>query len=209
MSATTRDDGSNKRKQAESSSKDLVASKKSRTSASNAPAQSLITPHESVISELSSKYNVLPGSVISSTPIRKRVTNVVDHLLEVVDQSRIALLYARTADVSKLITVVEQCKRILAAEGKAWYQYNQLFDQPEAPKKRDLVEETVLEKGGGGNDSDSDEFEVMHSRFEDAVLPPPTTRSVKSMRVFLSTVPIPELRAKKTVTIQSSEEVKR
>lgn len=209
MPATTYDDGSHKRKQAQSAQEGVITQKKPRTSASNKQPQMLITPHESIIAELNSKHKVLPASVISSTPIRKRVTSVLNHLREAPDQSRVALLYARTADVCKLITVVEQCKRLLVEEGKAWYQYNQLFDQPEAPKKRDLVEETVLEKEGEGGGSDSDDFEVMHSRFEDAVLPPPTTQSVKSMRVFLSTTPILELRSKRNVTTQSSDQAKR
>ncbi|RSM10477.1 hypothetical protein CEP52_003571 [Fusarium oligoseptatum] len=156
------------------------------------------SPHEAILAELRSKYEVLAVSVISSTKITKRITSVVSHLLEESERPRLVLLHARTADVCKLITVVEKCKRVLGEEGKAYYQYNQLFDLPEKPKKRDLVEETVLENDAEeGDGSDSDDFEVMHSRFEDAVLPRPSTRSVKSMRVFLSIAPIMELKSKK------------
>ena len=82
---------------------------------------------------------------------------------------------------------------------------NQLFDLPEKAKRKDIVEETILEKGvEDDDDSDSDDFEVMHSRFEDAVLPRPSTRSVKSMRVFLSIAPIQELKSKQGVAVQSS-----
>ncbi|CAF3445690.1 unnamed protein product [Fusarium graminearum] len=163
-------------------------------------------PHESIIAELKPKYDVLPASVISSTQIKKRVTHVANHLLAQGDRRQIALLYARTADVCKLITVVEKCKQVLSEEGKQHYQYNQLFDQPEKPRRKDIVEETILEKGTmdeEGDGSGSDDFEVMHSRFEDAVLPRPSQRIIKSMRVFLSIIPIPELKLKKGVTVQS------
>lgn len=204
MSTHGRNDGPQKRKQAEGLQQDASVSKKSRTAGRQPQTQSLITPHQPIIAQLAPKHNVLAASVISSTQIRKRVTYVVNHVIKESSEVRVALLYARTSEVCKLITVVEQCKRVLAEEGKSWYQYNQLFDQPEGEKKKDVVEETVLEREGDDG-SDSDEFEVMHSRFEEAVLPQPTTRSVKSMRVFLSLAPIPELKTMKDTTIQSSE----
>ncbi|CAM1500916.1 Fc.00g100780.m01.CDS01 [Cosmosporella sp. VM-42] len=205
MPASNREDVSNKRKQAGGLPIDKNTKKKSRTSESQPMKQSLLGPHQSILSELAPKYDALAASVISSTQIRKRVTYIANHLLGGSKLPRVALLYARPADACKLITVVEQCKRVLGEEGKTWYQYNQLFDLPEAPKKRDIVEETVLEREPE-DDSESDEFEIMHNRFEDAVLPPPTTRTVKSMRVFLSITPIPELRMKKDVTLQVVEE---
>lgn len=204
MSTHGRGDGPQKRKQDGGLQHGTSVSKKSRIAGRQPQAQSLITPHQPIIAELAPKYNVLAASVISSTQIRKRVTYVVNHLIKESSELRVALLYARTAEVCKLITVVEQGKRVLVEEGKSWYQYNQLFDQPEGEKKKGVVEETVLEREGDDG-SDSDEFEVMHSRFEEAVLPQPTTRSVKSMRVFLSLAPIPELKAMKDTTIQSSE----
>ncbi|RSL49561.1 hypothetical protein CEP53_009111 [Fusarium sp. AF-6] len=185
--------------------KDAGPQKRLRNQAPQSPTSALIAPHEAILAELRSKYEVLAASVISSTKITKRITSAVSHLLEESERPRLVLLHARTADVCKLITVVEKCKRVLGEEGKAYYQYNQLFDLPEKSKKRDLVEETVLEKDAEESDgSDSDDFEVMHSRFEDAVLPRPSTRSVKSMRVFLSIAPIMELKSKKDITIQSS-----
>ncbi|EQK98517.1 hypothetical protein G6O67_004448 [Ophiocordyceps sinensis] len=170
-------------------------------------APSLIGPHEAIVGTLQAKHNVLVASVISSTQIRKRVELAVAHLVVAADgpteKSRLVLLHARTAQVCKMITVVEQCKRILSAKGKAWCQYNQLFDLPVEPRRPDVVEETVLDKNGG--DSDHDDFEVMSSRFEKAVLPAPPTRTVKSMRVFLSRQPISELDNEGAVTIQTSE----
>lgn len=197
--------GSKKRQQLIDSglSPDLQ-SKKSRPQ--NTPQNVTLTgPHEAIISELHPKYNILPASVISSTQIRKRVIYVTKHLSPD-DQSRhLALLYARPADVCKLITVVEQCKRVLKEEGRACYQYNQLFELPLEEKKPDVVNETVLGGVEEGESSDDDAFEVMESRFEKAVLPPASSRGAKSIRVFLSSTPVPELKAKGDVTLQSSE----
>jgi len=205
MPATNLEQGSGKRKPDMSLSSDAQLIKRSRGHEVPTQTFTLAAPHESIITELKPRYDVLPASVISSTQIKKRITYVANHLLTRGDRPRVALLYARTDDVCKLITVVEKCKRVLSEEGKPYYQYNQLFNQPERPRRKDIVEETILEDGAmdNGDDSDSDEFEVMHSRFEDAVLPRPSPRTTKSMRVFLSTTPIPELKLKKGVTVQS------
>ncbi|KAH7255861.1 uncharacterized protein BKA55DRAFT_538229 [Fusarium redolens] len=194
-----------KRKPDTNISKDAHLPKRPRSNDPKTPIPALLAPHETIVAELNSKYDILPASVISSTQIKNRITQVANHIITQGDRPRVALLYARTGDVCKLITVVEKCKRIVNEEGKAYYQYNQLFDQPEKSKSKDIVEETILEKDAQeDNDSDNDDFEVMHnSRFEDAVLPKPSPRSVKSMRVFISTVPIQELKIKKGVTVQS------
>lgn len=157
-----------------------------------------------MIAHLQPKCNVLPASVISSTQIRKRVTQVTAHLSAPSALPAVALLHARTGEVCKMITIVEQCKRLLGQQGKSWFQYNQMFQLPQAATQ-DVVEETVLE-GEDEEGSSSDEgFEVMASRFADAVLPAPSKRIVRSMRIFLSGQAIPELGAKEGVTLQSSE----
>ncbi|KAF5018540.1 hypothetical protein F66182_9474 [Fusarium sp. NRRL 66182] len=205
MPATSLSRGSGKRKPEGIPSKDAQSKKRPRSDNAEPSTAALIAPHESIIAELKPKYDVLPTSIISSTQIKKRIIQVANHLLAQSDQPRVVLLHARTADVCKLITVVEKCKLVLGEDGKACYQYNQLFDLPKKPNKKDIIEETILEKGADEEeDSDSDDFEVMHSRFEDAVLPRPSTRSIKSMRVFLSIAPIQELKSKKGVTVQTS-----
>jgi hypothetical protein len=180
--------------------------KKGRSDLRAGGAVSLSAPHQPIITELSPKYHVLAASVLSSTQIRKRVVYVNSHLLEAAaERSPVALLHARPRDVCKLITIVEQCRRLLRDAGKPCYQYNQLFTLPSAPPAKDrldVVEETELREDSEAADSDDDDFEVMASRFEKAVLPPPTTRETKSMRVFLSIAPVPELRSKTDVTVQ-------
>lgn len=179
---------------------------------SSRPA-TLIGPHEAIIAELSSKYNLLPASVISSSKIRQRTTSATEHLLSIegTNKPRVILLHARTDCLSKLITIVETTKRVLGQEGKAWWQYNQLFEQSERAekKKKDVVEETMLEKGNVDAEEEEEEdsyFETMGTRLEEAIHPAPKAKVVKSLRVFLAIAPIPELRMKGDVTLQTSSD---
>lgn len=172
-------------------------------------AGALIQPHEAILAELSTKYNVLHASVISSSKIRQRTSSATEHLLPVEEtvKPRLVLLHARVECISKLITIVETVKRVLDQEGKAWWQYNQLYDQPEKPQKaRDVVEQTRLE-GVHANESDGEEedyFETMGARLEQAIRPEPKSRPVKSLRIFLAAGPVAELRMKGNVTVQTS-----
>ncbi|UKZ83324.1 hypothetical protein TrVFT333_011132 [Trichoderma virens FT-333] len=196
------DNASKKRKH---SSSQPASSKKPRTQGN----PTLLGPHEAILKELSAKHNVLPLSVLSSTQIRKRVSSATSHLLDKSTESRAVLLHARPADVCKMITVAEQCKRVLGEQGRAWFQYNELFDlPPEAKKKKNNVPEGVDVEEEAEEDSDSDEgaFEAMESRFEQAVLPPPRARTYKSLRIFISLQAIAELKSKENVTVQASED---
>ena len=174
----------------------------------------LIGPHETIISQLRPKYDVLAASVISSTQIRKRVTQAIDHLSKPKGSlPALVLLYARTAEVCKMITIIEQCKRLLNEDGTTWVQYNQLFELPADARNSEVVEETVIDRNQAGSedddhddDDDDDAFETMSSRFEKAVLPPQNERVPRSMRIFLSVQPVAELKADRDTTVQSSRD---
>ena len=199
-------------KKAQKSSSNIA---KSETTTSISPLQA---PHEKIISALSSKHNILASSVISSTKIQKRVTATTTHLLPLPGQTqenlpKVALLFARTREVHKLITVVEHVTRVLSEENKAWFQYNQLFESQE--KKRSVEETSVdvgsdqegnEEKEDDDDDDDDEAFEPMRTRFEKAVMPPAPSKMVMSLRVFISTTRITELDGMKGVTLQTSED---
>lgn len=161
--------------------------------------------HGDVIRELSPKFNVIPVNVISSSKIQQRVSSVKESLASsATDKPTVVLLHSRTKEVCKVITIVELCKRLCSKDQITLYQYNEMFELPDdqvKPSKREKIDQTVLAKG---NDSDDDDdFEVMQqSRILDAVLPAPPARKTKSLRVFLSTQPVPELKAKSSVTLQ-------
>ncbi|KAM0519476.1 hypothetical protein ACHAPE_003650 [Trichoderma viride] len=196
------ENSSKKRKQ--QSSSQPAPSKKPRTEGN----ATLTGPHEAVLKELSTKHNVLALSVISSTQIRKRVSSATSHLLDKTSNSRAVLLHARPADVCKMITVAEQCKRTLGEQGRAWYQYNELFDLPaEARKRKSASKKADLEEvDDDESDSDDNAFETMQSRFEQAVLPPPRARAYKSLRIYISSQPMSDLKARENVTVQTSED---
>lgn len=185
------------------------AEPKKSKAASNAPTTPLPS-HDALLAELKSKYDVLPAFTISSTKIQKRVTWLLQHLRKADGdpRKRAVLIYARPSEVVKMITIAEQVKRIVATgdEGGQWYQYNQMY---ELPPKAEVVEETMVGGGSGetgtGKDSDDDDFEVMDSRFERAVIPQATKRAAKSLSIFLSLVPMPELKARADVTTQTNE----
>ncbi|PTB68064.1 hypothetical protein BBK36DRAFT_1114493 [Trichoderma citrinoviride] len=184
------------------------SSKKPRTQENN---NTLIGPHEATLEELAPAHNVLALSVLSSTQIRKRVSSATSHLLQKASGSRIVLLHARPADVCKMITVAEQCKRVLGEQGQAWHQYNELYDLPPESAKKKQKKTTserveVDEEAEEESDSDKGAFEAMESRFEKAVLPPPRVRTYKSLRIFLSHEAIPELKSRENVTVQTSED---
>ncbi|KAG9254617.1 uncharacterized protein F5Z01DRAFT_654351 [Emericellopsis atlantica] len=198
-----------KRKQPDEQSSQASAVPK-RHCAEKPPSQpaDLSRVHESIALELRPKYNVLTTSIITSAKIRKRIASTNKHLLD--RDNGVVLLHARQSEVGKLITVAEHCKRILKEQGRSVYQYNQLFEVPEAlqkVKKPDIVEKTVLEDEDedGDGDAEDDYFETMQSRFEKAILPPAPKSLPRSMRVFLSLSPVPELKGKTNVTLQLTE----
>jgi hypothetical protein len=106
-----------------------------------------------------------------------------------------------------MITVAEQCKRTLGEQGRTWFQYNELFDLPAEARKRKTSSKKANSEEVEEEESDSDDsaFETMQSRFEQAVLPPPRARAYRSLRIYISSQPIADLKGKENVTVQTSE----
>lgn len=187
-----------------------------------------MTPHTPILKELGNKYDILPLSIISSTQITKRISQITSHLqsgdASTGDEKKpkIVLLHARPAEVCKMITVAEQCKRVIAEQGLCWWQYNEMFDLPgelqqrRTKKKVDgvevtVVEETKLPEAEGEDEEDDsdpedDAFETMQDRFEKAVGSGKSERKTKSLRIFLSTEAVPAVRSREAVTSQSSQD---
>lgn len=211
----TSSDGNRKRKSTVMIEPEDLKKKKKKTKSSHTGPPSTPTPHGALLEELSPKYDVLPAFTISSTKIHRRVEWLLLHLRKNNGDARkrVVLLYARPGEVGKMITISEQVKRIVAEEeeesgggGGQWYQYNKMY---ELPPKPEIVEETVLAGADGNEYSDDDDnddaFEIMESRFQQATVPQPTKRTQMSLSIFLSLVPIPELKAKEGVTQQTNE----
>ncbi|KAM0333219.1 hypothetical protein ACHAQA_001879 [Verticillium albo-atrum] len=181
------------------------------------PTVPLSAAHASVLADLKTKYDILPALVISSSKIQKRVTYLLQHLRRDSGdpRPRVALLHARPHEVCKMLTIAEQLKRSLAegaavGAGARWFQYNMLYAMPVRAKEAEAVDETVL--GGNGaaaseasDDDEDDDFETMENRFERAVVPPPSARVTMSLSIFISTVPVPELKVRDGVSVQLYE----
>lgn len=206
MPTTTASRGNKKRKKVtEEQQQSENQTKKLRRQDQQKPKVSLAELHQPIVKKLQEAgYEVLVASVISSTQIRKRVTQATAHLVALHEAKRLVLLHARTAEVCKLITIVELCKRTLSDEGKAWYQYNQLYELPE----RTSTEKTRKnsDSASRADESDSDGFEAMSGCSDKAAPMPAPKRRDMSMRVFLSAQPIPELRERQDTTEQRSSE---
>lgn len=161
--------------------------------------------HEATLAELRPKYDVLVASVISSTKIAARVQRVLGHLRtkpQPDGPAPLVLLHARPADVCKMITVAEKVK-VAMAEGGAAYQYNHLFELPPRPAVPDVVEETVLAGAKEGEGESDDGFEKLEI-FDRAANPREERRPVRSMGIFLAGEPVPELKGKGGVTVQTA-----
>lgn len=169
-----------------------------------------LSAHESILDQLQRKYDVLTASVISSTKINKRIVRLVEHLKNETDgggSSRkpgVVLLHCRAMEVCKMITIAENVKRVLTSDGKQWHQYNRLFLLPPTAKPKEEVEKTVLQNVENATGSESDDFEIMESKFERAVMPQRPERPPMSLSIYLSTTPVPELKAMDDITVQTS-----
>lgn len=188
-------------------------------------------PLQSLFSDLSPKYDIKSLSVISSSSISKRVDSALQHLsrFDLYDSSilpGIVLLYARSNSANKLITIAETVRRRIHEGGQKWYQYNRLYEmewaarQPQTstanPTTRDkkpvvtLVEDTIMSVEGQDqeDDEEDDDFETMQPRtvFERAVHGEERVRPTACMSIFLSRIPVPELKTMENFAVQSNEE---
>lgn len=213
---------------------DSPATKRTRNG-SNTVAISSVShePLRKLFSDLSPKYNIKGLSVISSSSIAKKVDSALQHLsrFDLYNSAvlpGIVLLYARSNSTSKLITIAETVRRRIHEAGQKWYQYNRLYEMEWAAKQdqrrnqapareeqsmQTLIEDTIMsmdsqDTGGEGNDNDDDEFETMQPRtvFERAVHGEDKAKPLACMSIFLSRIPVPELRAMENMAVQSNEE---
>jgi hypothetical protein len=163
--------------------------------------------------ELLNAYDITTVNIVSSSSINKKATRALEVLgTYPVDKSRgekekVVVLQAKAKVASKMVSVVEICKREVGKEGGKWFQYNAVgevrgkFEGKEGGGKG-------VEKGVGGDseaaeeaveseDKDKDEeesFETMKTPFERTIEGKPKVRAVPVMTVYLSRVRIDSLR---------------
>ncbi|KAI2623788.1 hypothetical protein GGS21DRAFT_333086 [Xylaria nigripes] len=177
-----------------------------------------------VMGTMTTRYEVLLLSVISSSKIQKRVSTILRHLTPPTQSSgtgtskaRISVLRAKATQASKLVSIAEIAKREIEKEqptssieaGDAgrgnegrtgrWFQYIALgeeFQQKQPHQGGTIIEDTVIGgQGADANDSGGDEeLEVTQTPFERAVEGRPTVRGIPIMSLFLSRSSIQDLK---------------
>lgn len=200
------------------------------------PTMSSLQPLTGFITDLKTSYEVKTLSVLSSTSISKRVDTILQHLSRFHPWDStvlpgVVLLYARSSTTNKLITIAETVRRRIHEADQKWYQYNRLYEMEWAAKQNflaskldsniSIVGHTDIKGAGGegdgdgddGDDGDSEYFETMSggaavtpTQFERAVHGEPKSRQVTHMSIFLSRIPVPELKARDNFAVQSNEE---
>lgn len=177
-------------------------------------------PHEELLRELKGKYSIATTSVIGSSKINKKVTQVLSHLghVDLFSQSSVPgvmMVHARASDANKMVTVMEIAKRQMNQAGQPWYQYNRVYEVADGrgatgnPNGRGadqtVIENTVLGGDEAGEDDEDDAFETVETAFELAVREKPAEESKATyMSIFLSRVPMPELQSKAYITLQTN-----
>ena len=180
-------------------------------------------PHEELLAELKGKYAIVTASVISSSKINKKVTQVLSHLghVDLFSQSSIPgvmMLHARVNDSGKMVTVMELAKRRMNEASQPWYQYNRVYevsdDGSKAKPARKALDQTVIEdtviasQDEDAEDEEEDAFEPVETAFDRAVRAKPDSNTKSAyMSIFLSRVPIPELHSKTFITLQTNGDV--
>lgn len=223
-----------KRKHAGDPASDSQAAKRPRddcSSSVNTPESRSLQPLTHFLAELKPKYEVKTLSVISSTTISQRVATILEHLGRFHPWDKavlpgVVLLYARASAVNKLITIAETVRRRINEADQKWFQYNRLYEMdwlagptnlskkaPPADYPSLKEQEKVLAEESIAKDAVEDEgeyFETMREKtptvFERAVKGESKEKKMAHMSIFLSRVPVPELRENDDFAMQSNEE---
>ncbi|KAI1662708.1 hypothetical protein F4813DRAFT_8039 [Daldinia decipiens] len=144
---------------------------------------------------LESKYDIHVHSIISSSKIQKKVVSILQHLTRpATGKTSVIVLRAKAPDTGKLVSVAEIAKRELekrADDARIWFQYIALGEELKEIPRGDgntIVEETKL------GDAGDDDFETMKTPLERAIEGQPRWRGIPVMSLFLSPVPVEELK---------------
>ncbi|KKY33643.1 hypothetical protein UCDDA912_g06353 [Diaporthe ampelina] len=198
------------------------SNKRQRVGGSNAimPTTLPMQPHEELLQELKGKYSIATTSVIGSSKINKKVTQVLSHLghVDLFSQTSVPgvmMVHARAHDANKMVTIMEIAKRQMNQAGQPWYQYNRVYEVADGRGARcnptgrgadqTFVENTVLGGEDASEDDEEDAFEPVETAFELAIREKPAEETKATyMSIFLSRVPMPELQSKAYITLQTN-----
>ncbi|KAG8168809.1 hypothetical protein KVR01_001558 [Diaporthe batatas] len=206
----------------QSSSSDANSNKRQRVERSTSTISSTLPmhPHEELLQELQGKYSIATATVISSSKINKKVTQVLSHLghVDLFSQTStpgVMMVHARANDANKMVTVMEIAKRQMNHAGHPWFQYNRVYEVADGRGSRGksngrgadqtIIEDTVLGVEDADEDDEEDAFEPFKTTFERAIQEKPSEEPRTTyMSIFLSRVPMPELQSKAYITLQTN-----
>lgn len=206
----------------ESSSIETNSNKRQRVGRSTAtiPNTLPMQPHQEILQELNGKYSIATTSVIASSKINKKVTQVLAHLghVDLFSQTSVPgvmMVHARANDANKMVTVMEIAKRQMNQAGQPWYQYNRVYEVADGRGSKanvagrgvdqTVIENTVLEGADADEEDEEDAFEPVETTFERAIREKPAEElKTTYMSIFLSRVPMPELQSKAYITLQTN-----
>ncbi|KAF2231238.1 hypothetical protein EV356DRAFT_535663 [Viridothelium virens] len=166
--------------------------------AANARLKNYTLPKLTKELEVLSRYDVRMMSVISSTKIRNKVQQATQILTsastEGTSQKPIILaLTAREGVASKLITIAEITKRNLDDKKMPWFQYS-CVEPKMVEIERKLSNSDKRDNASEDDSEDGLAFETMLSAIERKLVAKPKFRAVPVMSIFLSRVPVKELK---------------
>ncbi|KAI9773905.1 MAG: hypothetical protein M1840_006131 [Geoglossum simile] len=83
------------------------------------------SPKTNLASSLTKTHDVISLSIISSSPIQKKVSRILSHISSpAIKKPPLVILTAKAGVASKAITIVEISKREIGNGGGAWFQYS-------------------------------------------------------------------------------------
>jgi hypothetical protein len=156
---------------------------------------------------LLAKYHLKTGAIRSNSAISQVVGDVVTLLARPGpdDKPGIFIIDGRPGVSNKVITIAEVAKRAIAENGGVYYQYTSCTSEVVEVKNRKDIKMKAPEasgiesSGAAGNDvrqsEDEEAFESMAVVSNISSQAKPKIRAVPSMKIFMSSFPVPELKA--------------
>ena len=206
----TGDSSPKKRRATGSPQPDIHAHSRTPASPLSALRSSYAQIHEQILPKLDVTYAVKTMSVMSSTSINKHVDAALAHLgrFDALDMSvlpGVVLLSAKAGAAGKLITISEVVRRRISESKQKWFQYNLLNTMVTdgAPQQEpSVVEDTYMAEVA---DDEDEYFETRQPTIHEQAVQPARLKHTTYLSVLLSRVPLDELTADSSVSVQTNE----
>lgn len=170
---------------------------------------------------LQPKYEVATARIASYTSINKKVSLILDHLgrfdwTDMSVKAGLVFLWCSPEACSKMVSVGEIAKRRMHEKDQKWYQYCRV--QADSSESRAVLQRLQAPEGSPGQGrskaenealeaDDEDDFEQMLVPFVRDAMRQPISQSIPHVSLFLSRVPIPELKDNGHYSLRTNESI--